>query len=217
MSKIYCLWATIPKKEFEQRIKYLIDNPESYTYIEKDQVYYGLYAWTTKKKKRMDPFFKLRNKIYTVKKIPSHTHADISRMRREYPTLELKRFKYFLDKEHRKDRMAIIVSTINEYRVVTEEHELYLDQLGLAFENILDYKVLKEKYQEALDKIGYTTIYETLYGDQDLAEFNRSFNLTVKGNKIISFDNQLNLLLYFYRFMFLGDDLRKRGGKPVIN
>lgn len=210
MKKIYFIYAIIPEKIYNEKIKYIISNIHDFRW--KHGNMYGLYAWSTSKK-IIKEFFEVREKsMYTLVKKDIYDEEEIEKMRKTYTELELKRRQYYFDKTQDKKESLLIVSTKNEFVQSTEFYEENLYEFGPPIEKIANYSVFKDKIIKALDKIGYVGAYDQLYGtesDVDLCLYNKGFGLTKYGYKDISLNgyNQMNVLLYLFRYFFYGNEL----------
>ena len=212
MAKVYFIFTTIPEKVFTSRIKYFIDPQTIHRYHRMDEgKMHGLYAWTTSKKKLLN-FLETRNEdIYNVKKedIPIGKKEYLHELRKEIGNLELNFHEFETDNE---DGKLELVTTKDEYIAVTEDLEPNYWQFVIGDLIDIDYKIFNHGIQEALDYLGYTAHYcmnndeDYENGMCDMANHNNSFGRTVFGfhKPKLRYD-QLNLLLCFFEYMFLGD------------
>ena len=207
MSKIYFIYASISEDVFNKRIKYFIDSRIIHKFRWKHGKLYGMYAWTTDKKKVKD-FLETRNgSIYTViKKDVEDKDEELKRLRREYGEQELNYYSF----RHDDPEEMIILTTKNEYTISTDNIEEYLYEFG-GFNDYLkyDYRVFNEEIQLALDILNYNTQYDTNIGKTEsieYARYNSSFRVTPLGRTMTDFTyNEANVLLYFFEYMFIGD------------
>ena len=69
--KVYGIYAIIPTEVFESRMSKLVYDKNKFRLSKNENYYYGLYAWTTKKKV-VKEFLDIRNKnMYKVQEIKS--------------------------------------------------------------------------------------------------------------------------------------------------
>ena len=216
MKKIYYIYAIIPEQIYYSKIRYIIPNQHDYRL--KHNSMYGLYAWTTSKKITKE-FFEVRNKsIYTLIKGDMIDKEDYKRMKEKYGELELDYRKYYYDGNTPIEEDSItIVSTKNEYIQSTEYVAENLYEFGPKSDINIHYSIFKDKIIKALDLLGYTTDYDIEYGedsDADCASYNLSFGLTKYGNKDITKNvNQMNILLFLFRFLFYGNENKVERGE----
>ena len=208
MKKIYYIYAIIPEYLYNKKIKYLFSSQHDFRW--KHGNMYGLYAWSTSKKK-VKEFFEVREKsIYTVVKSDLYDDSEIARLKDMHSDLELKRRRYYYDDCKNDEDSILITSTKNEHVSSTEFSEEFINEFGPQVSEMFSYSIFKDKVIRALDILGYTTRYDIEYGndqESDLANYNLGFNLNTFGNPTrIKFDNQMNNLIYLYSYFFYGND-----------
>lgn len=211
MRKVYFIYAIIPENIFNT-VKYMLGNADKYRW--KHDKMFGLYAWTTSKSIAKE-FFEVRNKnIYTLIK-REVDDDEYERIKYDFNVLKLDRRVYYLDRDHKNDKSVEIVSTKNEYVCTTMEYEEYLWEFGPPISEDVPYNMFNDKVLQALDTIGYTKGYDLNYGvddSRDTVEYNLSFGLTPLGNKEkLTYDNQMGILLYLFRYFFHGDQKDEEG------
>lgn len=209
MKKIFYIYTSIPEPIYNKKVKYLISNIHDFRW--KHGKMYGLYAWTTSKK-MIKEFFEIRkNDIYTVIKADVYDDKELERLKDKYSDLKLDYRRYYFDgKEEEKDSL-LIVSTKNEYVNSTMNSEEYLYEFGPKPSEEFTYYIFKKKIIKALDTLGYTSKYDIEFGNEaesESAQWNLTgFNLTKYGQSYkIHFDNQMNNLLFLYRYFFYGNE-----------
>ena len=212
--KIYYLYAKIPENIYNKKVKYLISNNHDFRW--KHSYMYGLYAWTTSKK-ILKEFIEVReNSIYTLVKNDILDKEEYNRIKDRYSDLELKSYRYYYNNSLKLDDESImIVSTKNEYVHSTEFNEEFIYQFGPQVSDTFPYYIFKDKIIDALDRIGYVSKYDIELGSEDdsnFANYNLGFNMTKYGhkNKVV-YNNDMNNLLYLYRYFFYGNDINIRG------
>lgn len=205
MKKVYFIYVAIPEEIFNT-IKYILDKSDNYRW--KKSKMFGLYAWSTNKS-IVKEFFQVRNKdIYTIvkKEIDDFEYKNFKDI---YNTLKLDRRLYYFDRSEKKERSIEIVSTKNEYIASTMNAEENLWEFGPPIEQSVPYTIFNNDIIYALDYLGYTKEYDLRYAAEDTIDFNsynESFGLTPLGNRNkMIYENQMNILLYLFRFFFYGD------------
>lgn len=223
--KIFFIYAKIPQKVYDKRLKYIISNQYDFEY--KDGYMVGLYAWT-KKKKICKEFFELRDGIgnlYTIME-KDVNHSQYEYIREKYFELELLPHKYFYvthindvkEDMSMNDRFMEVVSTKNEYKVSTNESSEYIHDFGPKVEeNYPNPRIFNSKTIEILDIIGYTTEYDILFGTKEQSQYaldQFQDGKTVYGHDIfLTGENELTNLLYLFKFMFFGSDDKEIQGE----
>lgn len=205
MKRVYFIYVAIPEVTFNT-IKYMLGNTEQYRW--KHDKMFGLYAWTSSKSIAKE-FFEVRNKdIYTLIK-KDVDEDELNHLKSDYNLLKLERRIYYLNGDNILDKSVEIVSTKNEYVCVTSDSEEYMWEFGPQIEEDTPYRIFNDKIIEALDTIGYNNGYDLRYGTDaeiDAANYNASFGLTPLGKRQkIVYDNQMNILLYLFKFFFYGE------------
>lgn len=208
MRKIYFIYVTIPEKVFNTKVKYLISNSHNYRW--KNGNMYGLYAWSTKKK-LIKEFLEIRNNsIYTVinKEIDEDYYKEV---KSTYGTSELKLLEYKHLDSNKNLNTIEVVSTKDELRCSTIDHQEYLEEFGPSVYSDLPITLFNDKLYVALDTIGYVSDYYSLYGTDEEADYyayNKSFGLTCTGKstKIFSDADTVNILLYLFHYLFYGKE-----------
>ena len=209
MKKIFYIYASIPESIYNKKVKYLISNTHDFRW--KHEKMYGLYAWTTSKK-IVKEFFEIRkNDIFTMIKSDDYDDSELERLEDRYSDLKLECRRYYFDAKEDEKNSILIVSTKNEYVNSTMNSEEYLYEFGPKPSEEFPYHIFKKKIIKALDTLGYTSKYDIEYGTEaeaESAQWNLTgFNLTKYGqNYKIHFDNQMNILLYLYRYFFYGNE-----------
>lgn len=212
--KVYGIYAIIPTEVFENRMSKLVYDKNKFRLSKNENYYYGLYAWTTKKKV-VEEFLYIRNKdMYKVKeiKIPKEDERDF---KLEFKFEELAYYNYKVGKEEYE-----VLTTLNEFTESCDNRSENLDELLYEeiTNDVADYEILKKDLIKALDIIGYTTYYDIECGgnpevttDEEandrlaLASDSKSYNQTVYGRRYIDFtENEFEALLYIYEPMFMG-------------
>lgn len=212
--KVYGIYAIIPTEVFENRMSKLVYDKNKFRLSKNENYYYGLYAWTTKKKV-VEEFLYIRNKdMYKVKeiKIPKEDERDF---KLEFKFEELAYYNYKVGKEEYE-----VLTTLNEFTESCDNRSENLDELlyEKITNDVADYEILKKDLIKALDIIGYTTYYDIECGgnpevttDEEandrlaLASDSKSYNQTVYGRRYIDFtENEFEALLYIYEPMFMG-------------
>lgn len=212
--KVYGIYAIIPTEEFESRMFRFVHDKHKFSLSKNGNYYYGLYAWTTKKKV-VKEFLDIRNKdMYKVKelKIDKEDEKDF---KLDFKFEELSYFNYKAgDDEYE------VLSTLNEFTEACDNRSENLDDLfyDVITNVVADYEILKKDIIDALDIIGYTTYYDIECGgnpdvtsDEEandrlaLANDSRSYKQTVFGRRYVDFtENEFAALLYIYEPMFMG-------------
>lgn len=198
---VYFIYVRIHEKEFNHMISYMVSNKSEYSYSESSRLYTGLYAWTTKKK-YVKQFLKERtnNHNYIVReKEIDDVRFDI--FSGDYKDLKLGEYKY----KGYKDKKYLLITTFNEH---TQCEEYARENIYEMLRLDVDYMWFKDEYIDALDMLSYTTLYDEYAGEDsrmystdeldhrlDLADTNRSYGLTVLGNKLIN--------MYGYSYILL--------------
>ena len=212
--KVYGIYALIPTEEFENRMSRLVYDKNRFKLSKRENYYYGLYAWTTKKKV-VKEFLDIRNKnMYKVQeiKIPKEDEKDF---KLDFKFEELAYYKYIAGKEEYE-----VLTTLNEFTESCDNRSENLSDLfyGKLTNEVADYMILKQDLIDALDIIGYTTYYDIECGGNpdvvtdeeaisrtDFAGYHVSFGQTVFGRNYVDFtENELAALLYIYGPMFVG-------------
>lgn len=206
MKRIYFIYVSIPELIFN-KAKFIIAKTERFR--SKKGKTFGLYAWTTDKN-ILGEFLEVRNnEIYSITK-KEIEKDEFKTVKSEYPSQELKRYKYYLDDSEDDKKSIDIVSTKFEYINSTVDGQENIYEFGPNVYEDAPYQIFNDEIIEALDFLGYTDKYDLTYGDGDRIDqvsYNNSFGLTaLEKNKRIKFDNQMNILLYLYRFFFYGND-----------
>lgn len=211
MGKVYFIYATIPLKIFEQRIKYLIDNNAIHRYQRTEENMYGLYAWTTSKKK-MESFMDTRdNDIYVVKKKDIDKEKELKNLKREIGNLELDYYLYQTDNDGGE---ICITSTKDEFIACTEYTEENFWSFCIDGKIEKNYEHFNKELQIALDLLGYTYYYHMNVSDDkdmmEMASYNAGYGKTVLGyDKLLKKFDEANLLLFLFDYMFFGDTKKK--------
>lgn len=206
--KVYFIYATIPREVYDEKIKFLLGHEYDFR-VKKDKMY-GLYAFT-KSKKLLNDFLYVRNKknLYTVIKAEVDEY-DYEHYRDERSNLKLQRSSF----ETLEGETMEIVVTKNEEYIIKYDKEEYMHEFGFKPYRDLNYVIFNKKLQNSLDKLGYVKLYDTFYGNEEdlgYVGYQESFNLTPLGNDIIPLYSEVNVLLYLFRFMFMGEETLKVG------
>lgn len=222
---VYFIYAKIPSKIYDERIKFIISNVYDYRF--RNGYMYGLYAWT-KKKKIYKEFIELRNNgnIYTVIKKDDIDDDQFKEIKDTYFQLELKSYRYFHKTESSEDednssRFMEVVSTKNEYNICTNEFSEYINEFGPKVKDgYPDYLMFSPDVIEALDIIGYTTDYDitqTTGARKEKAIENFQEGKTVLGRDLfVTGENELTNLLFLFYFMFFGDVEQKEINEEFV-
>ena len=213
--KIYFIYASIPQRIFDNRLKFLI--PMKSTFVHKNGNMVGIYAWTNKKK-LLKEFLEVReNSIYTVMK-EEIDDDDFNNFRRENIEMMLERKEFFITGLNRtvgfstgngvKLKCIECIVTRFEYVNATEDgnaciHEYLIQNL------CVDWTFFNEDIVYALDVLGYTTIFDNFLTSsdtrRDACNYSSSFELTPNGYPItLNIMCELFVLLYTFSYMFYG-------------
>ena len=201
---VFFIYANIPREAYDKTLKFLLSH--QYDFRSKDGMMRGLYA-ITNNKKYMKEFFDLRggNEIYTVvkKEVDKEEWKEIITDR--YSDLILKKSKYQSDDE---SHIELIV-TSNEETTTKYDGEAYLSEFGPRQYADVDYMLFNNTIINALDFLGYTTFFDMSSHSLDpsrreAASYNMDFRQTVYGHDLPDFTNDMNILLFLYRVMFVG-------------
>ena len=202
--KVYFIYIAIPSNIFDGRIKYLMSNAADFRH--KNQVMFGLYCWTTKKK-LVNEFFEVReNKAYTL--VPKELDEEsLKKLKDSYSKIELKMrpYSHFINN---KKTMVEIVSTKDEFVCSTIDYEEYINEFGPDVYNDVPLEIYKSKIYTALDTLGYINDYICRFGNEEELEcltYNQSYGLTITGKKYkVRYEDNVNVLLYLFHFPFYG-------------
>lgn len=218
--KIYLAYANIPYDIYYDKIKGLIENSSNlFRYNEKTNTFVGLYAWT-KKEHIMKEFKKTRSKCQF------YIFKTIKMNKEEYNEFKTENYDMKLDYHNfsHGDFSSLpdvsVVTTRIEDHIVHESDSEYLiidDLMNLVF---YDYYWFNDRLTNALDLLCYTSNHDLfitgesdyfsedeIFEGMELASYNANYQLTVLGNKYIDlFDNKFALLLYLFKYMFIGGE-----------
>ena len=227
MKLVYIIYASIPNRLWEAKLKYLI-NESSYVLSGKEYNYDGnnrtfLYAWTTKEK-YLNAFKYFReNALKNIYKIEA---AEMDKL--EYSQFveryENERLRYIEIPTNDNEMFGTndftkILCTLNEANYTIYEGHVYLYEY---FSDIIevDYSIFNNKYINALDCLSYCDEFNILrynnalsYDESELyssryemSEYNHSFNLTGFGNhKMIDlYANRLAIFVNLFYEMIEG-------------
>ena len=207
---VYFIYASIPREAYEKTLKYLLSH--QYDFRAKGNEMRGLYA-VTNNKKLMKEFFDLRggNEMYTCvkKEMDKGEWKELSHFR--FSDLLLRHSKY---KSSDGEEVDLVV-TVNEETTTKVDGEAYLSEFGPRQYAKIDYMIFSDSIIKALDCLGYTLYFDTsVHGSYDderssHADYNKSYNMTPYGRVLPDFGNEMNLLLFLYRVMFIGDEAKE--------
>lgn len=207
MSKVYFIYATIPEEIFNKRIKYFIDHQAIHRFKRENGKMYGMYAWTTSKKKLKSFLNTRNNSIYTVVKKELNNEIEMTELKRNFGSMQL---DYYLYRSDTDGKELCVTTTKDEYLASVEEVELNFWEFIISDLVDVNYKIFNKEVQEALDLLDYTRQYASNCSDDedlhDEACYNASFHKTLFGidNPFEGY-NEANILLYLFEYMFLGD------------
>ena len=212
--KVYGIYAIIPTEVFESRMFKFVYDKHKFSLSKNGNYYYGLYAWTTKKKV-VKEFLDIRNKdMYKVKelKIDKEDEKDFEL---DYKFEELSYYNYIAGNEEYE-----VLTTLNEFTESCDNISENLNDLlyDILTNEVADYDILNQDLIDALDIIGYTSYYDIECGGnpdlvtdeeaitrREFAEYHESFRQTVFGRNYVDFTkNEFAALLYIYEPMFMG-------------
>ena len=206
--KIFYIYAKIPRLLFDERIRYLLSNQHNF-HCKKGYMC-GLYAFTNNKK-LLKKFLEFRDPdVYSVIKdnIDDDDYKDIHVNKGD---LELRYSDFSLNN---KENIEMVV-TKNEETIIKYDGQEYINAYGPSSYVKTNFYIFNDKIISALDNLGYTKSYIDQFGTDDEVDYmyyNESFNLSPLLNKHIkSKYNEINLLLYLYRYFFIGSDIKGDG------
>lgn len=211
---VYFIYANIPREVYDKTLKFLLSH--QYDFRAKGNMMRGLYA-ITNKKKYVKEFFNIRSgrEMYTL--------VEKEMSKEDWNTLSEDRFHDLLLKESRfisdgRDFIDMVV-TFNEEVTTKEDGSAYISEFGPRQFVDIDYMIFSKALINALDVLGYTTYFDTSSSSFDperkeAARYNLDFGQTSLGREMPGFttaDNEINILLYLYRAMFLGIEKKEEG------
>lgn len=174
--EVYLVNIEIPINVFNLQYIYFIDNSEKYLY--KNNIMYGLYAWTTNKD-ILDEFMETRNKEVFKVTTEKVKKKDLKYLKKNYDTHELDWYIYkYKEKGELKD--IGIITTLNEYNTVNSSDDFIMSHTSYLEDKYLN--VLNEKLRKSV-----LSISEILS--------NRKVKVT---------ECTMDKLFYLFRFMFVG-------------
>lgn len=203
MRNVYFIYATIPEKIYNIRIKYLLSECSNNFRFQKN-IMYGLYAWTDDKE-LLNEFKKGRdNKIYTIikKKLDSEEFRDLKHY---YKSLRLGMHKY---KVSDSNTIKVVSTKFEHDKCTDEDGESYFYDFAPEIDFDLPISLFNKDIQQALDLLMYNEMYDRMYGDGDAIsnnDYSKSYGLTPCGQKFVLNEfNELSLLLYLFKPLFVG-------------
>ena len=127
MGKVYFIYATIPEKIFNTRIKYFLPQSSLHRFKRKHGAMYGLYAWTTKKK-HLKLFLETRDpSVYTVvEKDLDKDDEEFEYIRRDIKEHELNKYEYITNSDDGEEE---------EDETISQQ----CDELNIMFQRIKDF------------------------------------------------------------------------------
>lgn len=206
--KIFYIYAKIPRLLFDERLKYLLST--QHTFHCKKGYMCGLYAFTNSKK-IMKKFLEFRDpEVYSVIKddIDDDEYQNIHLNKSD---LELRYSDFTLNE---KEKIEMVV-TKNEETIIKFDGKEYINAYGPSSYVKTNFYIFNDKIINALDGLGYTKSYIDQFGSDDEVDYmyyNESFGLSpLMNDHMNSKYNELNLLLYLYRYFFIGSDIKGDG------
>lgn len=221
--KIYMIYASIPESIFND-ISEFLPNLSVWSYDDETNRYIGLYGWTRNKDLYKD-FIDVRKDCefyrYLSKDLDKHEYDEF---KKEFLMMKLKYYKYSRG-DYNDCKSVAFPSTKWEYECTDssaiENNVLY--RIYGIFGEMGDYYIFKDDVIEALDVIGYTTLYDSVYGGDDcfcdeekdarveLALYNMSYGLTVRGNKFIDiFSDKFGIFMTVFNTLIFGTKQKNR-------
>ena len=174
--EVFLINIEIPINVFNLQYIYFIDNSEKYKY--RNEIMYGLYAWTTDKTK-LEEFLNTRSESVFSVRSKKINKKELKELKEKYKTHELDLFMY-TQKIKGKLKDIGIISIDNEYRVCHEADDFILAHFSEEDTNC--YKYLNTKYK---DKV------------YDILELVKEPDTRVT-------ESTMTILFYLFRFMFIG-------------
>lgn len=211
--KLYLIYASIDAYIYDSEIKFLLPNQS--VFQREEMKMKGLYAWTTKKK-LLNEFREARDEsniyMYLKKEIDTE---EFKIFKSDYNMLELKSYGYFkgYDEKHESEYINI-VSTKNEFIVITEEGVTYIQEdLDEMLLNLDIYRCFNDKMMKAITLLGLKYQCDNMYGDEELVDYinyQMSFDVSDSIIKPKDWKNEFSMLIYLFQYMFIGTG-RKEG------
>lgn len=174
--EVYLINIEIPINIFNLQYIYFIDNSEKYVY--KNNIMYGLYAWSTDKT-MVDEFMNTRSESVFKVRSKKVDKKGLKELKKKYKTHQLDLFMYKIKHKGELKDMGII-SIENEFNVCNSAEDFILTHFSDDDTNC--YQYLNSKYQSAV---------------YDVLEIVKEPDTRVTKSTV-------TILFYLFRFMFIG-------------
>lgn len=210
--KLYAIYVKIPRIIYDDKIKYILSKQSDFRC--KKGYMQGLYAFTINKK-LFKEFMGLRGSGNQYIVIKENISEEIyNKYHHDFSDLELRKCTFTSDSGD-----VELVVTKNEETSIKFDGEMLLNEYGPATYATTPYEIFNSDIINALDDLLYVSNHISLFGDeseQDHLSFQESYNLSALGRKpIYTNTNEVNLLLYLYRFFFIGSDIEGDGYSEI--